>query len=109
MTSTEVARSVSIAGKATLTMEPSILAMPDPRIVASNTHGLALGAQTPEDGTDRIAASSHGPGVGLIMPPCHTKRNMYPVTGFGFARLRTRLAFGTKIRRARKKRLPQKP
>jgi hypothetical protein len=56
----DVARSVSIAGKATLMTDSSMLAMLDARIVAINTQGLALAARVAATGVDWIIASSHG-------------------------------------------------
>ena len=59
----DVARSVSIAGKATLTMDSSMLAMLDARIVAISTQGLTQGLAPAARFTaavDRIIASSHG-------------------------------------------------
>src|ERR1700720_892587 len=41
-------RSVSIAGRATLTTDSSMKEMLDPRIATSKTHGFAAGAQTPK-------------------------------------------------------------
>src|SRR5215472_11116948 len=59
-TITEVARSVSIAGKATLTIDSSMLAMLEARIVASSTQGLALAAQSCTARVDWMVPSSHG-------------------------------------------------
>jgi hypothetical protein len=60
----DVARSVSIAGKATLTMDSSMLAMLDARIVAISTQGLTQGlapaARFAAARVDWIIASSHG-------------------------------------------------
>ena len=57
----DVARSVSIAGNATLMTDSSMLAMLDARIVAISTQGLALsaGPGTAAD-VDWIIASSQG-------------------------------------------------
>src|SRR5271169_5048019 len=52
ITTTEVARSVSIAGKATLTTDSSTNAMLDARIAATNTHGFALAPQFRAAGID---------------------------------------------------------
>jgi hypothetical protein len=56
----DVARSVSIAGKATLMTDSSMLAMLDAKTVATNTQGLALAARVAATGVDWIIASSHG-------------------------------------------------
>src|SRR5580692_2582098 len=67
ITATDVARSVSIAGSATLTTDSSIKAMLEPRIVTANTHGLVLAALLRAATVARIAASSHGCALGLII------------------------------------------
>src|SRR5580704_14068687 len=69
MTTTEVARSASIEGSAMLTTDSSIKAMLDARMAATNTHGLALEAQSGSTRVDLIAASSHGPALRLIIRP----------------------------------------
>src|ERR1700683_723702 len=60
MTSTDVFRSVSMAGRATLTTDSSIYATLEARIVTARTQGLTLGPQSPVAGVDSIAASSQG-------------------------------------------------
>jgi hypothetical protein len=56
----DVARSVSIAGNATLMMDSSMLAMLDARIVAISTQGLALAGRGTAADVDWIIASSQG-------------------------------------------------
>src|SRR5713226_1076189 len=52
--------SLWMTGSATLTTEPSIKAMLDPRIVATSTHTPTCGAQGVASGAERITPSSHG-------------------------------------------------
>jgi hypothetical protein len=56
----DVARSVSIAGNATLMTDSSMLAMLDARIVAISTQGLALAGPDTSADVDWIIASSQG-------------------------------------------------
>src|SRR6202035_1523061 len=56
ITATDVARSVSIAGSATLTTDSSIKAMLKARIVAAKTHRLAIAAQLRAVAVARISA-----------------------------------------------------
>jgi len=56
----DVARSVSIAGKATLITDSSMLAMLDARIVATSTQGLALAGLGTAADVVWIIASSQG-------------------------------------------------
>ena len=56
----DVARSVSIAGKAMLMADSSMLAMLDARIAASSTQGLARAGRLIATDVDWITASSHG-------------------------------------------------
>ncbi len=49
-----------MTGRATLTTEPSIKAMLDPRIVATSTHTPTCGAQGRVSGAERITPSSQG-------------------------------------------------
>src|SRR5690348_16073419 len=60
MTTTDAPRSVSIAGRETLTTDSSMKEMLDARIAASKTHGFAAAAQSPVARVVRIVASSHG-------------------------------------------------
>src|ERR1700746_655833 len=53
-------RSVSIAGRTTLTTDSSMKEMLDARIATSKTHGFAAAAQSPEVGVARIVASLQG-------------------------------------------------
>ena len=56
----DVARSVSIAGNATLMTDSSMLAMLDARIVAISTQGLALAGPGTAADVDWIIAPSQG-------------------------------------------------
>ena len=56
----DVARSVSIAGNATLMTDSSMLAMLDARIVAISTQGFALAGPGTAADVDWIIASSQG-------------------------------------------------
>src|ERR1700733_15149086 len=56
----DVARAVSIAGKARLMTDSSMLAMLDARIVAISTQGLALAGPRTAADVDWIIASSQG-------------------------------------------------
>jgi hypothetical protein len=49
-----------LAGSATLTTEPSMNAMLEPRMVAASTHGLSRCAQPGIGGAPRMTPSSHG-------------------------------------------------
>src|SRR5260370_34922450 len=52
--------SLWMTGSATLTTEPSIKAMLDPRMVATRTHTPTFGAQGEVSGAERITPSSQG-------------------------------------------------
>jgi hypothetical protein len=56
----EVARSVSIAGNATLITDSSMFAMLDARIVATRTQGFALATRGTAADVDWMIASSQG-------------------------------------------------
>jgi hypothetical protein len=60
ITTTVVARSVSIAGKATLTIDSSMYAMLDARTVAVSTQGFALAAQIESARAAAMAPWAHG-------------------------------------------------
>jgi hypothetical protein len=60
MTIAEVRRSVSIAGKAMLTMDSSMLAMLDARIDATSTQRLASVERFTAKDVERMTPSAHG-------------------------------------------------
>src|SRR6516225_3767892 len=59
---------VPMIGRATLTTEPSRMAMPDPMIVAANTQGLESSGHLPATDADRMTPSAHGLVRSLIIP-----------------------------------------
>src|SRR5580704_3377268 len=67
MTATGALRSASIAGSATLTTDSSTNAMVEPRMVTARTQNFWRATQVGSGRTDRIAASSQGLALGLIM------------------------------------------
>src|SRR5258708_26576242 len=67
MTATGALRSASIAGSATLTTDSSTNAMVEPRMVTARTQNFCRATQFGSGRTERIAASSQGRALGLIM------------------------------------------
>src|SRR6185312_9729118 len=63
----EVARSRSIAGSATLTAVPSMKAIAEPRMAAARIQARARGSQGCTGRIDRILAPSHGPAAAGLM------------------------------------------
>src|SRR5437764_45411 len=68
-----------MTGKATLTTEPSIKAMLDPRMVATSTQTPTRGAQGVASGAERITPSSQGDFTKVAM----FVRFLVPETGLG--------------------------
>src|SRR5580658_6546636 len=70
MTSTDAAKSFSIAGSATLTTDSSILAVAEAKIVANRTHDFCRAVQSAAARVERMTPSSQGAAFGLITTDC---------------------------------------
>src|ERR1700723_2553553 len=70
MTSTDAARSFSIAGSATLTTDSSILDVAEAKIVANKTHDFCRAVQSAAARVERMTPSSQGAAFGLITTDC---------------------------------------